>query len=288
MNFLPKDLRKYIPIKAVQNPPPLVGVIRLRGVIGAVGPMRSGMTLESLAPTLEKTFSLKRLQAVALIINSPGGSPVQSALIAQRIRDLSQEKKVPVLAFVEDAAASGGYWLACAADQIYVNESSIVGSIGVASQGFGFTELIQKIGVERRVQTAGSNKNMLDPFEPRKSEDMEHLKGILNELHESFKSEVRRQRVGRLKASEDELFTGAFWTGRRAVELGLVDGIAEARSELRKRFGDKVRLRGFQQQDSWLRRRLKAQAGGLPGTADLAHGLLDAAETRALWARYGL
>ncbi|MFD1381396.1 S49 family peptidase [Fodinicurvata halophila] len=262
-------------------------MIRLRGIIGSAGPMRSGMTLESLAPTLEKTFSLKRLEAVALIINSPGGSPVQSALIAQRIRDLSREKKVPVLAFVEDVAASGGYWLACAAEQIYVNESSIVGSIGVVSQGFGFPEMLQKIGVERRVETAGNNKNMLDPFEPRKSEDVEHLRGILDELHESFKDEVRRQRVGRLKASEDELFTGAFWTGKRAVGLGLVDGIAEARGELRRRFGDKVRLRGLQQQDSWLRRRLKSQSA-FPDSAELAHGLLDAAESRALWSRYGL
>lgn len=287
MTFLPQSLRNYIPVESLRNPPPLVGVIRLRGVIGSAGPLRNGMTLESLAPVLEKTFSLKKLEAVALIINSPGGSPVQSALIAQRIRDLSQEKKVPVLAFVEDVAASGGYWLACAAEQIYVNESSIVGSIGVVSQGFGFPEMLQKIGVERRVETAGNNKNMLDPFEPRKSEDVEHLRGILDELHESFKSEVRRQRVGRLKASEDELFTGAFWTGRRGVDLGLVDGIAEARSELRRRFGEKVRLRGFQQQDSWLRRLLKSRTA-LPDSAELAHGLLDAAETRALWGRYGL
>jgi len=215
-------LRRFIPA-------PKVAVVRLTGAIGAGGTLRGGLTLAGLADPLERAFSLPGAKAVALSINSPGGSPVQSALIAQRIRDLAEEKNVKVYAFCEDVAASGGYWLACAADEIYASESSIVGSIGVVSAGFGFPELLRRYGVERRVYTSGERKVILDPFDEEKEEDIARLKAIQEQVHESFKTMVRSRRGQRLKGDEATLFNGDFWVGQSAYELGLIDGIADLR-----------------------------------------------------------
>jgi signal peptide peptidase SppA len=263
---------------------PVVAVVRLAGIIGSLGPWRGGLTLAGLAPTLERAFALGGTKAVALAVNSPGGSPVQSSLIAARIRALAGEKKLPVFAFAEDVAASGGYWLATAGDEIYADESSIVGSIGVISAGFGFQELLQRLGVERRVHTAGPRKAMLDPFRPESAEDVARLESLQREIHETFKAQVRNRRGARLKADDDTLFSGEFWSGRRALELGLIDGIGDMRTVLRARFGDKVRLRLVGGQRGWLMRRLRLATA----PDDWARDLIGAIEERALWARFGL
>lgn len=268
---------------------PVVSVVRLAGVIGAAGPLRQSLNLTAVAPLLERAFAPKRLSAVALIINSPGGSPVQSALIARRIRDLADEKKVPVLAFCEDVAASGGYWLACAADEIHADANSIVGSIGVVSGGFGFQDLIARFGIERRLYTAGEKKVLLDPFQPEKPDAVERLRAIQREMHESFKALVRERRGARLTGDEGELFSGAFWTGASGLGLGLIDGIDHARPHLRRRFGEKVQLRVIEGEKR-LFRRLGfgvSAAGGAIGAA-LPDAAIAAAEERAHWARYGL
>lgn len=271
---------------------PTVSVLRLTGPIGNVGPMRQGLTLRTLAGLIERAFKPRNLKAVALIINSPGGSPVQSSLIQQRIRALAVRKDVPVLVFVEDVAASGGYWLACAGDEIFVNENSIVGSIGVIAAGFGFTEAIQKVGIERRMHTAGTLKGMLDPFQPENPDDVARLKAIQSEMHESFKNLVRARRGKRLKAPEDDLFTGEFWTGRRAVELGLVDAIGDLRSVIRDRFGTKVRYLFAEPRRGWFRRRLgMGRAAPIDEAAlgaGLGAGVLSAIEERLMWSRWGL
>ena len=199
-------------IPFLHKPAPVVGVIRLDGVIGRVGPFNRGLTLANLADIIERTFRLKRLKAVALSINSPGGAAVQSSLIAGRIRDLAEENDVPVYAFAEDVAASGGYWLALAADEIYADEKSIIGSIGVVNRGFGFTEVIKRWGIERRVYTAGDKKAMQDPFMPENTADVDHLKSLLEDIHKNFEAMVREHREGKLQADENELFSGAFWT----------------------------------------------------------------------------
>jgi signal peptide peptidase SppA len=263
---------------------PVVAVVRLAGVIGSFGPWRGGLSLAGLAPALERAFAIRGAKAVALAINSPGGSPVQSSLIARRIRALAMEKKLPVLAFAEDVAASGGYWLATAGDEIYADQSSIVGSIGVISAGFGFQEMLQRVGVERRVHTAGSRKSMLDPFRPERPEDVARLEALQREIHDSFKSQVRERRGGRLKGDEETLFSGEFWSGRRALELGLIDGIGDMRTVLRDRFGDKVRFRLVGAQRGWLMRRLRSSS--MP--EDWARDLIGAVEERALWVRFGL
>ena len=273
---------------------PLVSVVRLSGVIGQAGPFRSGLSLDGVAPLLERAFAPKNQKAVALIINSPGGSPVQSALIAKRIRDLATEKKVPVFAFCEDAAASGGYWLACAADEIWADESSILGSIGVVSAGFGAHEFIERYGIERRLYTAGDKKVILDPFSPEREDGVAHLKAIQADIHDAFKAMVRDRRGARLSGPEEELFSGAFWAGRRALELGLIDGIGDLRSVLRGRFGEKVRLRVVQEDRRWFRRmgfRVDAPVGTAALdrlAADLPAAALAAVEERAVWSRYGL
>ncbi len=272
--------------------PPQVAMLRLAGVIAPQpGLTRGALNIGGLAASIERAFALKPLTAVALAINSPGGSPAQSALIAARIRQFAEEKKVPVLAFVEDVAASGGYWLATAADEIIATEASIVGSIGVISASFGFHELLKRFGVERRLYTAGERKSLLDPFLAQDPADVERLKAVQRELHELFKEQVRRRRADRLKAPEAELFSGEFWVGRRALALGLIDGIGELRGTLRQRFGEKVRLRLVGRERSWLRRRLGFADGGTdPWTtaASAAAQLAAAFEARALWARYGL
>jgi signal peptide peptidase SppA len=226
--------------------------------------------------------------ALALQVNSPGGSPVQSALIAKRIRNLAKENDLPVFAFVEDVAASGGYWLACAADEIYAERSSIVGSIGVVSAGFGFEEAIKKIGVERRLYHQGRNKAMLDPFKPEDPEDVERLYAIQKDIHETFIDHVKDRRGKRLKGEDDDLFNGDIWTGQRALELGLIDGIGDLRSVMRDRFGEKVQLRVVGGERSWLKRRLGLTGRPIVEPEVLVSGALAAIEERALWSRFGL
>lgn len=268
---------------------PLVTVVRLSGVIVQGGILRTGLSLSSVAPLLERAFAPRRLTAVALAINSPGGAPVQAALIAGRIRQLAEERHVPVLAFAEDVAASGGYWLACAADEIFADASSIIGSIGVISGGFGFNALLERWGIERRVHTAGRHKGMLDPFLPENPDDVARLQAMQAEIHDVFKAQVNQRRAGRLRAAADDLFSGAFWTGSRAVDMGLIDGLGDLRTVLRARYGARVRLRVIEPERRWLLRRLR---GGAAGPADwteaAAAGLMAAAAERTLWSRYGL
>src|SRR6202166_1339240 len=218
----------------------VVPVVRLSGVIGAVTPLRPGMTLAGVAKTLERAFTMKNAKAVALVINSPGGSPVQSRQIYLRIRQLAAEKKMPVLVFVEDVAASGGYMIACAGDEIFCDPSSILGSIGVVGGTFGFQELIRKIGVERRLYTAGAHKAMLDPFLPENPDDVARVKALQREIHEIFIALVKGSRGARLKGADDVLFTGEYWAGDTSVSLGLADAIGDLRSTLRARYGEKV------------------------------------------------
>ena len=284
------SVRRVIARLTFRSPPPVVAVIRLNGVIGSSGALRAGLNIAGLAETIERAFAVRDLKAVALAINSPGGSAVQSALIMSRVRALADEKQVPVLAFIEDVGASGGYWLALAADEIWANESSIVGSIGVIYSGFGFTEALQKLGIERRLHTAGERKSMLDPFQPERPEDLERLGAIQSQIHTNFKEMVRARRGRRLKAPDDTLFSGEFWLGRRALELGLIDGIGDLRAILRDRFGKRVRLRPVGRRVGWLRRRFGVALGDhereLGG--GLTDGVIAAIEARAWWSRYGL
>ena len=265
---------------------PTVPVVRLSGVIAAGGLLgQRGMSIDSVAPLLAKAFKMRGAKAVALAINSPGGSPVQSALIAQRIRLLAAENKLPVIAFVEDVAASGGYWLACAADEIFADGASIVGSIGVVSSSFGFHELIARHGIERRVHTSGENKSMLDPFQPEKAEDVERLKRLQSEIHEGFKAWVRERRGTKLKGEDGLLFTGEFWTARRGLELGLVDSLGEMRATLQQRYGAKVRLPVIAARRGLLSR---FRLGSRAGFDTIGPSTLAAIEERAHWQRFGL
>jgi signal peptide peptidase SppA len=272
---------------------PIVPVVRLHGAIGVNVGFRPGLSLAALAPILERAFTYPRAKAVALSINSPGGSPVQSHLIYARIRSLSEEKKLPVIAFTEDAAASGGYMIACAADEIYADPSSVVGSIGVVSAGFGFHELIDRYGIERRLYTTGDSKAILDPFQPEKPEDVARLRELQTRIYDAFKDLVRTRRASKLREEDaPELFSGAFWAGEDGVRLGLVDGIGDLRSVLRRRFGEKVRLRLVQGQRPSMISQLLRRAPG--GSENFSRGLVDpqeaiaALEERALWARIGL
>jgi len=272
---------------------PTVAVLRLSGVIDAARFARpgAGPNLADMAGPIGAAFKLKRLKAVALAVNSPGGSPVQSALIAGRIRQLAEENEVPVYAFCEDAAASGGYWLACAADTIYAQPASVIGSIGVISAGFGFDEAIKRLGVDRRVYTAGDVKSQLDPFQPEKREDIKRLRALQDDIHGQFKDWVRTRRGDRLKEDSPELFEGAFWTGNRALEMGLVDGLGDIRSVMRAEFGESVRLRLVEKPKGLLQRRLGLGVRGGDGAevgAGLSRGLLAAADEQAWWARLGL
>src|SRR5471030_1343801 len=265
---------------------PTVPVVRLTGVIAAGGMLgQRGLSIEVAAPLLAKAFGMRGAKAVALSINSPGGSPVQSALIAQRIRLLADEKNLPVIAFVEDVAASGGYWLACAADEIIVDPASIVGSIGVISSGFGFKDLIAKLGVELRVHTSGDNKSMLDAFRDEKPEDVERLRRLQADIHDGFKDWVRERRGGKLNGDDALLFSGEFWTGRRGLELGLVDGLGELRTTLQARYGAKVHLPMIAARKRLLSRFGLGSSGGIDS---LIPSTLAALEERSHWQRFGL
>ena len=271
------------------RPPGVVAVLPLQGIIGGLGPLRRGMAIDGLAGQIERAFGCRHLRAVALRINSPGGSPVQASLIANRIRTLADKKSVPVLAFIEDVGASGGYWIAAAADEIFADPTSIVGSIGVRSAGFGFVGLLEKLGVERRLYVAGADKGMLDPFRPEDPRHVDHLAAIQSDLHDSFKSWVRSRRGPRLKAPEAEVFSGAFWSGRQALGLGLIDGNADLRSVVEGRFGEGVQIISMAPSRRWWRRRLGIDANRKAASIDMAIDMAIAAvEERLLWSRYGL
>lgn len=280
--LLPKRLRK----KGLTIP-----VVRLHGTIMAGGSqLRPALNLATVAPMLEKAFAKKDAPVVAISINSPGGSPVQSRQIFQRIRSLAEEKDKRVLMFVEDVAASGGYMIALAGDEILVDPTSIVGSIGVVSGGFGFPELLKKIGVERRVYTAGENKVILDPFQPEKEGDIEYLKTLQLDIHKVFIEMVKMRRGERL-ADEETIFSGLFWTGLRGIELGLVDGVGDMRETLKRRYGPDTKLELIGGARSFLGRRLPgvvSQIGAAEIAAGAASGLAATLEDKAMWSRYGL
>ena len=277
---------------------PTVPVLRFSGPIGMATPLRPGLSIATAAGAIEKAFSLSKTPTVAITINSPGGSPVQSHLIFKRIRQLAQEKRKRVYVFCEDLAASGGYFLALAGDEIYADPSSIVGSIGVISSGFGFDKAIEKLGVERRVYTAGNSKSTLDPFLPEKPEDVERLKSLQRDVHDVFIGIVKERRGQKLKAPDSELFTGAFWSGPKAAEFGLIDGLADLRSKMHELHGDKVRLKVVPLQSGGLLSRFRRMSDGLsfdlPRTTcdafspTFADDIVSAIETRALWSRFGL
>ncbi|HEX3161508.1 MAG TPA: S49 family peptidase [Pseudolabrys sp.] len=269
---------------------PVVPVVRIAGVIGVVTPLRPGLLLSTIARSLERAFETPRARAVALIINSPGGSPSQSHLIFRRIRQLAEEKKIPVLAFVEDVGASGGYMLACAADEIICNDFSIVGSIGVVGASFGFHELMEKVGIERRLYTSGDRKVMLDPFLPQKSDDVKRIKAIQQDIHAHFIALVKERRGSRLNGPDKTLFSGEFWTAQKAIELGLADRLGDMRSTLRERYGEKVHTPLISAERSLFGRRLPGVnfADALTRQPGLADDLISALEIRAVWGRYGL
>jgi signal peptide peptidase SppA len=286
--MLPTRLQFLLPSRYRSYRHPVVSVVRLSGAIGAVTPLRSGLAMSNVAPLLERAFSVPGAKAVAVVINSPGGSAAQSHLIFRRIRSLSEEKKLPVLAFVEDAAASGGYMIACAADEIFADPASIVGSIGVVSASFGFHEFIERFGIERRVHTAGKNKAMLDPFRPEDPEDVVRLKGLQRRIHDVFVDLVRERRGEKLNDSYEDLFTGAFWVGAEALDLGLVDGLGDIRSILRQRFGEDVKFRMIEPaRPPLLGRLLGRRSLGQSSLIDPGE-IVGALEERAAWARLGL
>ena len=282
MEWIPARLRRGIAV---------VPVVRLSGLIGAVTPLRPGMSLSGVARTLERAFTVRNAKAVALVINSPGGSPVQSRQIYLRIRQLATEKKLPVLVFVEDVAASGGYMIACAGDEIFCDPSSILGSIGVVGGSFGFQELIKKVGIERRLYTAGAHKAMLDPFLAENPDDVARVKALQREIHDIFIALVKQSRGARLKGADDMLFTGEYWAGQTSVSLGLADAVGDLRSTLRARYGEKVLTPVIAPASGMLSgllgRRSPGTLASLEDVAGLPEQLISALESRAIWAKFG-
>ena len=258
----------------------IVAHIKLNGVIGNAGKFKQGIDFAGQEEIIEKAFSLKKAKAVAITINSPGGSPVQSHLIYRFIRAQAKKNKIKVIVFAEDVAASGGYLIACAGDEIYANSSSIIGSIGVIYSSFGFTELIKKIGVERRVHTAGKNKSSLDPFQDEKSEDIERLKNIQLDLHKDFIKVVEESRGSKLKKDGIELFSGEFWAGSKSKELGLIDGLGNANEILKEKFGEDVVIKKFEKSKGWLSKKLSSSSNQMDQLANIL-------EERSIWQRYG-
>ena len=258
----------------------IVPFIKLSGVIGNVGKFKQGIDFSGQEEIISKAFSLKKAPCVAITINSPGGSPVQSHLIYKYIREQSKKNKKEVLVFAEDVAASGGYLIACAGDEIYANASSIIGSIGVIYSSFGFKDLIQKIGVQRRVYTAGKNKSTLDPFLEEKNEDIERLKNIQIDLHKDFIDVVEKSRSSKLKKDSGiELFSGEFWSGRKAKELGLIDDIGNPEKVLKEKFGEKIIIKKFEKTKGWLAKKLSNEIN--------TNQIINALEERSIWQRYG-
>src|SRR6202162_942554 len=289
---LPDRLMEWVPAR-LRRGAAVVPVVRLSGLIGAVTPLRPGMSLAGVARLLERAFSTKNAKAVALVINSPGGSPVQSRQIYLRIRQLAAEKKLPVLVFVEDVAASGGYMIACAGDEIFCDPSSILGSIGAVGGSFGFHEVIHEGGIERRLYTAGAHKAMLDPFLPENPDDVARVKALQREIHAIFIALVKQSRGTRLKGADDVLFTGEYWAGETSVSLGLADAIGDLRSTLRARYGDKVLTPLIAPSTGLLSGLLGRKSAGagtlgeLDGIAGLPDEVISALESRAIWAKFG-
>ncbi len=279
------SIRDHLDIERLWRRGPVVAVLRFEGVIMPRA-RRNGISLASHARAIERAFGLRGVVAVAIVVNSPGGSPVQSALLFRRIRQLADEKGIPVVAFAEDVAASGGYWLALAGDEIFGEETSLVGSIGVISAGFGLYELLQRFGIERRLYTAGTHKSLLDPFLPVDPADVERLTGLQQDIHRAFKEHVRRRRAGKIDAADESLFDGDVLTGNMAAQRGLIDGIGELRAVMRARYGDTVRLRAIapeRRRRLWERLPFAAREP-FAALADLAEWI----EARVLWSRFGL
>ena len=277
------------------NRGPVVPVLRFSGPIGMATPLRPGLGIATVAGPIERAFSMSKLPTVAVVINSPGGSPVQSHLIFSRIRQLAVEKGKRVYVFCEDVAASGGYFLALAGDEIYADPSSIVGSIGVVSASFGLDKFIQRFDIERRVHTSGKDKGALDPFQPERPEDIERLKDLQRNVHDVFISIVKERRAGRLKGPEEELFSGAFWSAAKSIEYGLIDGVGDLRGKMRQLHGPKVRLRAVPMAPGGLLSRFRRLPGfgatfhdGLAFPASFGDDLVSTIEARALWSRFGL
>ena len=273
---------------------PVVPVLRLTGPIGLATPLRPGLSIATLSAAIEKMFSMSKLPSVALLVNSPGGSPVQSSLILKRIRQLAEENKKKVYVFCEDVAASGGYYIALAGDEIYADTSSIVGSIGVISAGFGFEKAIEKLGVERRVYTAGTSKSMLDPFRSENPSDVARLKQVQQDVHDAFIGVVKDRRAGKLTGHDDDLFNGSFWSAPKALDLGLIDGVSDVRTKMRELHGDKVKLKIVPISSGGLLSRLRrASLDSLPvpvgmGGSNFTDDFVSTIEARALWSRFGL
>ncbi len=288
-------LRRFLP-RRWRETGPIVPVLRFSGPIGMATPLRPGLSLATTAPLIERAFTMKGAKAVCLLVNSPGGSPVQSRQIFERVRALADEKELPVYVFAEDVAASGGYMLAVAGDEIFADPSSIIGSIGVVSAGFGFNQMIEKIGVERRVHTSGENKYALDPFQPESPSDIAHLKSIQEDVHETFIDLVKERRGKKLDADSKDVFSGLFWSGKQALALGLIDGLADIRSTMREKLGDDVQLKLISPPRSLFRRGGNGVFGALQQTGQghgfrlptLADDFVSAIEARALWSRFGL
>lgn len=279
-----RKIIKLIPLPIFQNPAPVVAILPLEGVIGAAGRFSSALNLAAIEEKIDQAFDVGNVKAVALAINSPGGSPVQSELIMRRIRALSEEKEIPVFAFAEDVAASGGYLIALAGEEIYAHKASIVGSIGVISAGFGYVGAIEKLGVERRVYTSGESKSILDPFKPEVEKDIKLIKEIQKEIHDFFKDLVKERRGDKLKGTQKVLFSGKFWTGDEALKQGLVDGVGDLRTVMREKYGDKTKFKHIKEEKGFIKGMLGMSSAKQP----LADEILSTLETRSEWGRFGL
>lgn len=261
---------------------PVVAVLRLEGVIGKISPIKSGLTICALNQLIEKMFKIENLAAVCLCINSPGGSPVQSELIANRIINLSHEKNIAVYSFIEDVAASGGYWLACAGKKIFTTKNSIIGSIGVISSGFGFHEAIKKLGIERRIYTQGKSKSILDPFTPEKDADVKIIMKAQQAIHNHFIETVKFRRNGKLTQTDDILFSGAFWAGQVAVDYGLADGINDLHSFIKEEFGEEIKIEYIEQQQSWLKKKMGINSNHKDFADTIVNNLVESLEDKIM------
>lgn len=264
----------------------VIAVLRLNGVIGKSQNFKTGLNIENLNEMIEKAFSIKKLEALCLVINSPGGSPVQSELIAKRIRSLAKKNKVAVYSFIEDVAASGGYWLACAGDHIYASPSSIIGSIGVIYSSFGFQDAIGKLGIERRVYTQGENKSILDPFQPTKQSDVKIIKYLQSQIHEHFIDYVKERRIGKLTQDDNILFNGEFWAGQSALDFGLIDGIDDMYSFIQKKYGDNVKIEYITSKQSWLKKKFGITSENLP--QEFTDSIINTIENKLIQSKFNL
>ena len=279
-----RNLISKLPIDALANPTPVVAVLPLEGVIGTSGRFSNAINLANLEEKITAAFDVYNVKAVALTINSPGGSPVQSELIVMRIRELSKEKEIPVYAFAEDVAASGGYMLALAGEEIFAHRSSIVGSIGVINAGFGYAGVIEKLGVERRVYTAGESKSLMDPFKPEVEKDVKMMKTLLKEVHDFFKAFVKEARGDRLTGVQKTVFSGQVWNGEEATKIGLIDGVGDMRSIMKEKLGDDVKFERVKSEKGFF----KGLLGMRNSNVTLAGDVLKTIETRSEWGRFGL